>query len=100
MTCPVEVRPAPGELHINQVTGGAGGFAFLSTDHVPIRGVVIKALAANTGIVWLVDANGNAASGYPLAAGETISIGTDDLNKIRLYFPTITDRVAYVAILA
>lgn len=65
----------------------------------PVEGVVIKALAANTGTIYITEIGKNGvASGFPLAKSESISIGTDNLDKVRIFVPTLADGFAYLAI--
>lgn len=62
-----------------------------------VEGVVVKALAANMGTVYVTGDEGN-VDGFPLAAGETVSIATDDLTKVAVWVPTSGDGVAFLAI--
>ncbi len=68
-----------------------------STNPHLIEGVVIKALATNVGTVYITGAVAN-EDGFPLAAGETVSIAIDDLNKVKVWVPTADDGVAWLAI--
>src|SRR5687767_2707097 len=47
-------------------------------------GVLLKALTTNTGIVWVGDSgiDGGTTDGFPLAAGESISIPVSDPSRI------------------
>lgn len=65
---------------------------------VPIEGVVVKCNDDNTGSISVVEAGGDFADGYPLAAGQSISIHVDNLNKVSLRIPTANDVVNYIAI--
>jgi len=89
----------PGQILTDQVTVGAPGYAFLSAVDVDVRGVAIKALAGNTGTVYVIEQGktGN-TQGYPLAASEVVNLGINNLSRVRLYFDTAADRVAYLAI--
>ena len=45
-------------------------------------GVSVKALAANTAIVYVGGSNLTTANGYPLAAGDAISLAVDDPSRV------------------
>jgi hypothetical protein len=62
-----------------------------------IEGVVVKALAANTGTIYVTGAEGN-TDGYPLAAGESVSIATDNLLNVHIYVSVSGDGFAWLAI--
>ena len=64
-----------------------------------IEGIVIKAHAGNTGTIYITEAGkSGTAHGFPLAKSESISIGTDNFNKIHVWIPTTGDGFAYIAI--
>lgn len=54
----------------------------LGTSTVLVNGVSIKALNANTGIIYVGKSGVTSANGYELNAGEGIFIACDDLSKI------------------
>ncbi len=62
-----------------------------------VEGVVVKALADNSGTVYVTGSEAN-TDGFPLAAGETVSAATDDLFKVKVWAPTSGDGVAWLAI--
>ena len=59
------------------------------------NGVVITALPANTGIIYVGPYNVTQANGYPLAAGASISYTDVALSDIFIIGPTVTDVVAW-----
>ena len=64
-----------------------------------IEGIIIKALAANTGTIYVTEAGKSGTDhGFPLAKSESVSIGTDNFNKVRVWVPTTGDGFAYLAI--
>ena len=63
----------------------------------PIEGLVLKADAGNAGTIYVTGAEGN-VDGFPLAAGETISIMTDDPTKVKVWVPNTADGFAWIAI--
>ena len=76
---------------------GPNQWVALTTEARHIEGVVIKADADNTGTIYVTGAEGN-IDGFPLAAGETISIMTDDTSKVAVWVPTTADGFAWIAI--
>ena len=55
----------------------------LTTVSTPCRkGVLVKAISTNTGIVYIGKTGVTTISGYELTAGEAVSIEIDNVNKI------------------
>ena len=78
------------------VWAGPGG---ITPTNRAIEGIVIKALAANTGTIYVTEqGKSGTAHGFPLAASESVSIGTDNLNKVHIWIPATGDGFAYLAI--
>ena len=93
-------EPLDGELYAGQVEAdGPNQWLSMASASTPIEGVVVKALADNSGTVY-VQGRGGSSVGYPLAAGETVSIAIDDLIKVAVWAPTSGDGVAWLAIRA
>jgi hypothetical protein len=76
---------------------GPNQWVSLAAESRAIEGVVIKASADNTGTIYVTGAEGN-IDGFPLAAGETLSIMTDDLTKVAVWIPTTADGFSWIAI--
>ncbi len=90
--------PLDGQLISDTVVStGANQWVPLVAASRGVEGVVLKALAANTGTVYVTGTEAN-TDGFPLAAGETVSIATDDLVKVKVYVSTSGDGVAWLAI--
>lgn len=47
-----------------------------------IKGVTVKALTTNTGLVYVGDSSVSSANGFELQAGESVSIDIDNTNKV------------------
>lgn len=47
-----------------------------------VKGVIVKALPGNTGIVYVGLTGVTTITGFPLEAGETVTIPVDDANKV------------------
>lgn len=76
---------------------GPNQWVDLAAEDRPIEGVMLKAGAANTGTIYVTGAEGN-VDGFPLAAGETVSIMTDRLSRVKVWVPTTADGFSWIAI--
>ena len=59
------------------------------------NGLVVTALAANTGTVWIGAAGVTASTGYPLSAGQSLSFAVANASGIAIIGTNATDKVAY-----
>lgn len=62
------------------------------------RSVSIRALAANTGDVYLGGVFVNAGNGFPLAAGDAVNIAVDNTSRLWLDAAVNGEGVAYLAV--
>lgn len=74
------------------------GADLVRTPDPEIEGVIVKADVANVAYVRIVEQGRNGVNGYPLAASEAVSIGTDKLSKIRLFIDGNGESATYLAI--
>jgi len=73
----------------------------LVTADTNIYSVVIKAKAANTGIIYVGGDNTvSSTTGFALAAGESVSIEIDNLNKIWIDSSVGSEGVTYLYVTA
>lgn len=63
-----------------------------------IKSVTVKALTTNTGLAYVGNATVAAGNGFPLAAGETVSMDIDDLNKVYFDVAVNGEGVSYLAV--
>ena len=63
-----------------------------------IRTVLVKAESTNSGTVYIGDTSVSSDKGYPLAAGESLAINIDNLNKIGLVSEVDGDAVRYIVV--
>lgn len=61
-----------------------------------VKSVVIKALAANTGIIYVGDASVASTNGFALAAGEIVSLDIANLNTVNLDSSVNGESVTYI----
>ena len=59
-------------------------------------GIKIKALADNTGTIYVGDSDVDSSSGFELAAGEEVFIEIDDLAKVYVDASSSGDGVSYI----
>jgi len=78
----VDVQPGSAIGSGQQVVAAAGTRVQLSATSVPILSVTVKALATNTGDIYIGGANVAAGNGYILASGEPVSLDVDDLADV------------------
>jgi hypothetical protein len=75
----------------------AGTRVVLAASQV-VRSVVVKALAANTGTIYVGNATVAASNGFQLAAGDTVSFDLTNLNTINLDCSVNGEGVTYMGI--
>ena len=63
-----------------------------------IEGVIVRSHHDNTGIVRILRGGGIWQEGYPLSAGEAVSIGTNRLSNVIVFIGTNGEEVNYLAI--
>lgn len=79
-------------------TAAAASTAYQCTNQVCVT-VAFKAHPDNAGNVWLGDSNVSGASaGFPLDAGESVSIRLSNVNKAYYYADTAGDKLCWIAI--
>ena len=88
----------PSAVLADQVAVTSAGTAVPLTDESTslTSGVRVKALADNTGTVYVGDENVAAATGYPLAAGEEVFVEINDLATVYVDAAEDGDAVAYL----
>lgn len=99
--------PHTGRIITGRVTANANNFTsnLIGNGALPVRipepsieGVVVKADAGNTGNVVIMEAGGEIANGYILAANQSISIHTDRLSKVLVAIAVNGEIVRYIAL--
>ena len=69
------------------------------TDALPlVRGVQLRAVAGNAGIVYVGGPEVTATNGYPLAAGENIVLPVAALSQIHVIASQASQSIAWVGI--
>ena len=62
-----------------------------------VKGVVIKAKAANTGVIYVGASDVSSTTGFALAAGESITLDIDDLATVYIDSSVNGEGVTYIA---
>jgi hypothetical protein len=65
---------------------------------VPCRSATIRALSTNTGAVYLGNELVDAATGFPLAAGDALDIAIDNLRRLYLDAAVAGEGIAYLVV--
>ena len=87
----------PSTIVNGQETVDAAGTAqVIGASATLVSGVTVKALAGNTGIVYVGNSAVAAANGFELSAGEAVFIETDDVANIWVDAATNDDGISYV----
>jgi hypothetical protein len=86
-----------GTLYNGQVTTNAGTAVALTTS-TAIKSVSVKALAANTGIVYVGTSSVSSSNGYELNAGEAIDIDHNDLSEVYIDVSVDGEGACYIAV--
>jgi hypothetical protein len=69
-----------------------------TTTRKPVVGIQIKALAANTGIIYVGKQNVTSLNGYPLAANESVFLPLDILASVRFLASVNNEKVACLVV--
>ena len=96
---PVLENALPTVLHGEKLVTTAGTRVTLAAA-TPCRSVTIKALTTNTGTIYVGSATVAAANGFPLAAGDTVSLDVADLSTINLDATVNGEGVRYIGLAA
>ena len=79
-----------------QTVATAGTRVQLTTTNTPIWSVTVKALAGNTGDIYVGGADVAAANGFVLAATESISLDVDNLTDVWIDAAVNGEGVSYI----
>ena len=87
----------PSAIVNGQETVDAAGTAqVIGASATLVSGVTVKALAGNTGIVYVGNSAVDSTNGFELSAGEAVFIETDDVANIWVDAATNDDGISYV----
>jgi len=118
LTLPFRVNPVTGRLLVDSISAGVSSAVFdtgsnLDVDTVAeqlvaasmpaIRGVLMATPVANTGVIYVGNADvtagtTDATDGIPINAGETLFLEIDDANKLYVIGSAANQKIFYVVI--
>lgn len=70
----------------------------ISITSVPIKSILIKAVITNTGTMYIGNSTVSSSNGYPLVAGESVSLDISNLNTIYIDSSVNGESITYIAI--
>jgi hypothetical protein len=85
-------------IYNNKVTTNAGSRVQLSAVSTSIKSVSIKALATNTGTVYVGNSTVASTNGYQLAAGDAIDVDVNNLNGVYIDVSVNGEGITYIAV--
>lgn len=93
-----QVGGPPTDLHAGQKTVSTSGTpeALVGTSQPLAEGVEVKALASNSGAAYVQPQGAGAGDGFELAAGESVALAVDDLQKVYVDVDTDGEGVSYI----
>ena len=109
---PVAVDPATGRLLTSTTGGGsspttifngkttvttAGTRVTLASSQA-VQSITVKALAANTGTIYVGNATVSSSNGFQLAAGDSVSFDLSNLNTVNIDSSVNGEGVSYAAV--
>ena len=94
-----DIEETPGAFTADQVDVPSAGTAVqLSATSVPIESVIIKALAGNSGMIYVGGSDVDSSNGFELDAGESMAFDFNDLSEIWVDTSNSGDDVCYFAV--
>lgn len=80
---------------VNKVSTGAAEDVTFSS--LPTTEVMVKALATNSGLLWVnIGAAGAANVGWPLSAGEFVNVSINNMADLQIHIVTSGDRLSII----
>lgn len=93
---PITVAPISSIVYGQTTVTAHGTAEALGASVALVSGVRIKALAANTGNIYIGDVNVDSTNGFILAAGEEVFVECDDLASIYIDSDADSEGVSYI----
>lgn len=91
------VKPATSVYFGQKTIASAGSEAAIASTQALRNGVYVKALAANTGLVYVGTGTVTSATGYQLSAKEYVFIPCDDVATIVIDVAVNNEGISYIA---
>lgn len=98
LTTPLNVlETAPTTIYNGKTTVTTAGTRVVLAASTTVKSVTIKALAANTGTIYVGDSSVASTNGFQLAAGDTVSLDLNNLNTVNIDSSVNGEGVTYIA---
>lgn len=88
----------PTTIYNGKTTVTTAGTRVVLTTTQAVKSVTVKALATNTGIIYVGNASVSSTNGFRLAAGEAVSFDIADLNSVNLDSSVNAEGVTYLGV--
>lgn len=92
------IQAAPTTPVNGHTTVTTAGTRVVLAGSTTVKSVTIKALGANTGIIYVGDSGVTSANGFPLYARDTISMDISNLNTIYIDSSISGEGIAYISV--
>jgi hypothetical protein len=89
---------APSTIYNGKKTVTTAGTRVALASSQAVKSVTIKALSANTGVIYVGDSSVSSANGLQLLAGESISLDIANLNTVNLDSSVNGEGVTYIGV--
>jgi hypothetical protein len=93
-----ETVKAQPSFNYGQTTVGTSAVQLTTTSTPCVKGVLVKALAANTAKVYIGNNSVTTSNGYELSAGQEVFIQVDDVNKLYAISTTTGQKVCWIGV--
>lgn len=88
----------PTTIYNNKKTVTTAGSRVALATTTAIKSVTVKALASNTGLIYVGDSTVSSTNGFQLSAGETVSMDIADLATVYIDSAVSLEGVSYLAV--
>lgn len=89
---------APTTVNNGKTTVTTAGTRVVLASSTVVQSVTIKALAANTGTIYVGNSSVSSSNGFQLAAGDTVSLDIANLNTVNIDSSVNAEGVTYAAV--
>ena len=95
---PVKITVTEADFSHNQQTVGTTAVQLTAASTPCTEGVLVKALTTNGDLVYVGKSGVTTGTGYELTAGETVTIETDNANKVYCIAGAAGQKVCWIGV--
>lgn len=95
---PVAIVDTQADFSHNQTTIGTEAVQLIAASTPCKKGVLVKALSTNSGIVYVGKTGVTTGTGYELTAGEVVMIEADNVNKVYGIASAADQKVCWIGV--